>query len=157
MNNNQAQRERILARALEKDTPLATYPLPIGDVKNTLHTLVGLFPLETLVQLSEGLARCVEVIQGCAGEETSESTKKETLTSHSRPRTRKSTGTQPPSSVPTPTRPRTTITSSTRADIVQSHQDGQATADIARDVGLKYTTVAAIIGKAKRDAEGGGK
>jgi len=46
MTSNGIHRDRIIIRALEKQEEIATYPLPVCDVKKTLHTLVGLFPLK---------------------------------------------------------------------------------------------------------------
>lgn len=159
MNNHQAQRERILARAVENDTPLATYPLPIGDVQNTLHVLVGLFPLETLIQLSEGLARCVEVIRGCA---TVEPSSPSTSRSSGISRTRTSAKTHPTPAQSVPTSGASSpihhsrLTAEERSDILARRARGERLAVIVQAVGRSMATVQSVIAKAKRDAEGGG-
>ena len=133
MNNNSAQRNRIMINAMRKDEPIATYPLPICDVHNTLHTLIGLFPLSTLKQLSKGLADAVEVIERCGSEPFQLSTP--------------AISTHPDSSLTTP---RVRITDAVRGDVIKRRQDGQPLTQIAAALGLKYSTVQAIALKAKR-------
>jgi hypothetical protein len=136
MSDNGDRRNRVLNRLMNEAVPTATYPLPIADTDKTLHTLIGLFPLDTLIRLSRGLSEAVEVIKRCGSEPFALTT--------------------PPARPPAAKPPQRRVTSDERQRILELQDKGETLRAIATAVGRSPTTVQSVC-KKKTIAEGGAK